>query len=241
MIQVIHRALNILEYLAQDPQKEYFLNEISENLNLNKATCANIIKTLVGRGYIEQAGQRKGYKLGHMAYRLTKSTFSSSFDFTAAKVHINDLRDTLNENVILSVISNGKRILIHEAVAENELSVKTSYEQSPYRTSTGRVILAFYDSIQLDYFIAKNGLPTEDEWPGINSKEDIIEKFNEIRQSYCYIHVNSKHVASATVPIFSKNKIIASLGVYLPDLRFSEREKEKIVEELLKTAKQLQH
>ena len=241
MIQVIHRALNILEYLAQDPQKEYFLSDISDNLDLNKATCANIIKTLTDRGYIEQAEQRKGYKLGHMAYRLTKSTFSNSVDFTAAKVHINNLRDIINENVILSVISNGKRILIHEAETEHELAVKTSYEQSPYRASTGRVILAYYDSRQLDKFIAKNGLPSEDEWAGINSKADIIKKLDEIRQSSCYIHVNRRHVASATVPIFSKKKIIASLGVYLPDIRFTERHKDKIVEELLKTAKMLQH
>ena len=49
MIQVIHRALNILELIARDRNKEYGLSEIADRLGLNHGTCANIIKTLVVR------------------------------------------------------------------------------------------------------------------------------------------------------------------------------------------------
>ena len=47
MIQVINRALNILEILAQEPDKEFGLSEISTTVELNAGTCANILKTLV--------------------------------------------------------------------------------------------------------------------------------------------------------------------------------------------------
>lgn len=241
MIQVIHRALNILEFLSQDPQKEYFLSEISESLDLNKATCANIIKTLTDRGYIEHEEQRKGYRLGHMAYRLTNSAFDRGLDFSFAKDHVDRLRNTINENVILSVVSNGKRILIHEAETDHELAVKTTYEQSAYKASTGKVILAHYTPSQLDNFINRFGLPSDWEWEGVGSKEELLRRLEEIRKAPVYVHTNSKHVASITVPIFSKNKIIASLGVYLPDIRFSEAEKDLIIRELLETAKKIQH
>ena len=241
MIQVIHRALNILEFLSQDPQKEYFLSEISESLGLNKATCANIIRTLTDRGYIEHEEQRKGYRLGHMAYRLTNSTFNRGLDYAFAKEEVDRLRDIINENVILSVVSNGKRILIHEAETDHELAVKTTYEQSPYKASTGKVILAHYTSDQLDNFINRYGLPSESEWEGVDSKEELVRRLEVIREAPVYVHTNSKHVASVTVPIFSKNKIVASLGVYLPDIRFSQTDKDLIISALLNTAKKIQH
>ena len=47
MIQVINRALNILEILAQEPDKEFGLSEIATAVELNAGTCANILKTLL--------------------------------------------------------------------------------------------------------------------------------------------------------------------------------------------------
>ena len=47
MIQVIHRALNLLEFIAQHPNREYSLTEIADQHQLNHGTCANILKTLV--------------------------------------------------------------------------------------------------------------------------------------------------------------------------------------------------
>ena len=40
MIQVINRALNILEILAQEPDKEFGLSEIATAVELNAGTCA---------------------------------------------------------------------------------------------------------------------------------------------------------------------------------------------------------
>lgn len=54
MIQVIHRALDILEYISQGPKKEFSLGEIAEYTGLNSSTYANIIKTLVKRNLFVQ-------------------------------------------------------------------------------------------------------------------------------------------------------------------------------------------
>ena len=58
MIQVINRALNILEILAQEPDKEFGLSEIATTVELSAGTCANILKTLVYRNYVEQSGTK---------------------------------------------------------------------------------------------------------------------------------------------------------------------------------------
>ena len=64
MIQVVNRALDILEFIAKDKNKIYSLTEIADALELNHATCANIIKTMVNRNFIDQIGHKKGYRLG---------------------------------------------------------------------------------------------------------------------------------------------------------------------------------
>ena len=70
MIQVIHRALNIMEYVAADPDRPKELGDIAEGLKLHAATCANIIKTLVTRQYLVKLEKQKGYLIGPMFHRL---------------------------------------------------------------------------------------------------------------------------------------------------------------------------
>ena len=121
MIQVIHRALDILELIAQDRSRLYTLGEISTQLKLNNGTCANIIKTLVTRGYLEQEGRKTGYRLGSMSYLLT-GNYSHKQDLMSAAVNpINELSTSLNEGCILSVLKDDTRIILHEAKSTHEL------------------------------------------------------------------------------------------------------------------------
>lgn len=235
MIQVIHRAFNIMEVIAGDNEKEWGLSEIADSLGLNHGTCANILKTLVQRGYVEQAGSKKGYKLGYMTYQLTNANGYSMELVNAAQTLMDELRDEINETVILSVVKNGKRVLVHEALCDQEVQVRTTLESSVYRATTGRVILAHYSPKELDDFIEKTGLPSPEDWPEITNKSELIRSLNDTRKKTVEITWNSHHVVGLATPIFKKNKVIASLGVYLPDIRFSKTEKSHIIKEMTKT------
>ena len=46
MIQVIGRVEEILVYLSKNRKREVPLSEIADTLNMNRATCANILKAL---------------------------------------------------------------------------------------------------------------------------------------------------------------------------------------------------
>jgi len=234
MIQVINRAFNIMEIIAQDAEKEWGLSEIADLLELNHGTCANILKTLVQRGYIEQVGMKKGYKLGYMTYQLTNSTGYNIELVNAAKILMDGFCNEINETVILSVIKNDKRILVHEALSSHEVQVRTTPESTVYRATTGRMILAHYSPKELNDFIEKVGLPSAEDWPEITSKAQLIQALNDIRKKAIEITWNDNHVVGLATPIFKKNKIIASLGVYLPDIRFSKTEKNHIVKVMMR-------
>lgn len=235
MIQVINRAFNIMEVIAQDNEKEWGLSEIADSLELNHGTCANILKTLVQRGYVEQAGMKKGYKLGYMTYQLTNSSGYNMDLVNAAKALMDGFRDEINETVILSVVKNDKRVLLHEALCSHEIQVRTTPEASVYRATTGRMILAHYSPKELNDFIDKTGLPSEEDWPEVAGKSELIQALNETRKKNIEVSWNKHHVVGLATPIFKKNKIVASLGVYLPDIRFSKTERNHIVKEMLNT------
>lgn len=235
MIQVINRALNIIEVIAQDNEKEWRLSEIADTLELNHGTCANILKTLVQRGYVEQAGMKKGYKLGYMIYQLTNSGGYNADLVNASKMLMDKFRDEINETVILSVVKNNKRILLHEALCNHEIHVRTTQESSVYRATTGRMILAHYSPKELNDFINKTGLPSEEDWPEVTCKSELIQALNETRGKSVEVTWNKHHVVGLATPIFKKNKIVASLGVYLPDIRFSKAERNQIMKAMQDT------
>ena len=213
MIQVINRALNILEILAQEPDKEFGLSEIATAVELNAGTCANILKTLVYRNYVEQSGTKKGYKLGYMIYQLTRDNSYNTELVNAAKVAMDNLRDNINETVILSVIKGDKRILLNESQCTHEIH---------------------YSPKELNDFIDKIGLPTEEEWPEVKTKSELIQLLNDIRTNNIELSWNKNHVVGLATPILKKGKVIASLGIYLPDIRFGKSEKNNIIKQLKK-------
>lgn len=239
MIQVVHRALNILEVIANSPQVSFSLSEIADTLHLNHATCANILKTLVNRNYVEQEGMKKGYRLGYMAFQLTApNSYQTELKEIAIPL-IDRLRDKINETVILSIVEGGKRLLIYHAECNHEVQVRTTQETSAYRATTGRIILAHYPPKKLDHFIKTYNMPTDKDWPEVRTKDDLIKALSEIKEKEIEITSNSNHVVSLATLIYKNKSIIASLGIYLPDIRYNKKVEAFLTKELLDTTRQI--
>ena len=144
MIKVIEKALNILELLAAEQNREIGLGEIASTLGMDRGTCSNIIKTLVARGYIQQDGPRQGYRFWYMPYKLTNSLINNEELTKIARDDVDKLGRSLNETAILSCIKNDKRIVLYNTNPDRELIVKSNFSKSIYSANTGRVILANY-------------------------------------------------------------------------------------------------
>lgn len=239
MIQVINRALNILEFLANNSTKEHTLTEISDSLKFQHSTCANILKTLVNRGYVEQPRPKGSYRLGKMVYQLTDANKKYTELINLSRNLMIELRDNINETVILSVIKNNKRVLLIEIPGTHEIHVQTKKESSVYSATTGRMILAHSTPENINWIIDRVGLPTEEEWSGIDSKEVLIEELKKIKLQKIIITLNKNQVVGLATPILKNNEIIASLGVYLPVIRFGKDEKDNIEKEFMKIANKI--
>ncbi len=239
MIQVIHRAFDIIEFIAKDRNKEFGLGEIADSLGLNHGTCANIIKTLVIREYLEQSGKKRGYKLGYKSYSLT-GNYSNKKELLKVSVEpMKTLRNKLNESCILSILKDNMRVTLHKELCTHELQVVTTGEEKNiYLTATGRLILAFMSLERQERFIQKYGLPNE-LWAEVKNESDLIAELEKIKEKQFAIHFDGVHIVGVGVPIYKNDKVIASLGIYLPEVRFTYKVQEQIFSEISKTAKQI--
>ena len=236
MIQVVNRALDIIEFIASSGKKDVLLKDIADGLDLNHGTCANIIKTLLTRDYLERAPEGKGYRLGPMFYFIA-GDYSYSVDLiNAAKESMHNLTELINESCMLGILRNDTRVSLYEVHAMQELQVVNKKEKPAYQTASGRLLLAYLSPEKRTAFINKYGLPPAEVWEDVQEEEDLIFELDKIVRKGIAIQIASSKILGVAVPLWQEDQVIASLGVFLPEFRFEGVVKTKIIEEMQKTA-----
>lgn len=235
MIQVVNRALSILEYVAKRKDRACSLTEIAESLGLNQPTCANILKTLADANYLEHMGRKKGYRLGPMVYQLTGDLSYNQNLLQVAKPEMEKLTEKLNESCILGIIRNQKRFILHTVNSDQDLQVRSKSERDIYETASGRLLLAFLPEKERDALIKSIGLPKPEFWERVKNRKQLDEAFQKIRKDRLAITLSPSHIVGLAVPIEKDGMVIASLSIYLPESRYNRKGNAKVVTEELVT------
>src|SRR6218665_454863 len=239
MIQVINRAFDILELIDKEYEKEKVLSEIANELGLNAGTCANILKTMVERKYVEKLDKQRGYCLGPMAYSLSRNSAYRKELIAAAKPEMEWLTKKLNGNTLLSVLEGEDRLVLSKVYGNNELQINSSDKKRAYDTASGQLLIALLDEDEFEDFQAKYGLPTGEEWKDAQNIKKLKEQLRKIRKDGFAVHTSSKHAIGFAVPIYKNDKAIAALSLYLPNIRFELSRKEEFLKLASRSAKKI--
>lgn len=236
MIQVIHRALDILEYLSKNPDTRKNLKDISTELNLNAGTCANIIKTLINRKYIVKDPKRD-YLLGPMAFTLTGNSNYRTDIVNAAHPELDNFTQKWNENSLIAIIEEDLRIVLRSSNSSNSIQANTDNHKRAYNTAVGRILLAKLKEEELKKFIQKYGPPTLEEWPEVKGDEKILRqqlsKCNKL--GYATI-TNSEEIIAFAAPIMRNEVAVAGIGIFIPMYRFKKSSQKSLINDLIATA-----
>jgi DNA-binding IclR family transcriptional regulator len=230
MIQVVHRALNILEYVAKDGNKPKLMGQIAQDMGLNTATCANIIKTLVQRGYLEKSDLQKGYIIGPQLKELTGKQQPHVKLIAAARIQMDLISEQLNEKCLLAVLKADKRQVIYKNNCSQVVQATTPDEKKAYDSSTGRLLVAMLPDEALEKFVQNYGLPSSSIWPDADSPAKFMAQIQQIRKNRYALIEDSKQVIGIASPVFQQNELVASLSIYLPAFRFSNTVRKKMVQ-----------
>lgn len=239
MIQVIHRAFDILEYIASKKEEPQSLGDIADHFKLNHATCANIIKTMVNRRYLSQIGPKKGYVLGAKSYELSGGTYKKDL-LEAAKADMEDLTATLNENAVLAVLNGNMRIIVYSTFSQQDLQVRTSKEKDVFDSASGRLLFSMMSDAEISRFLVKYGYPSETVWKEASTETSLFDTVKQIREEQLAIQLTqNKQIIGLAVPVYVDKKVVASLSIYMPEYRYMLVDKTKVATLLRDTANRI--
>jgi len=150
--------------VAQRNGQAVSLPEVAEGLQLNQATAANIIETLVEKSYLEHIGKKKGYRLSPASFRLTNEVAYEQDLVNAARDAMEELTTKLNESCILGTLRNYNRHILHVVNSNQDIQVRIRSERSVYEIASGRLSLAYLSEKEQERFVQHNGLPEPTLW-----------------------------------------------------------------------------
>ena len=237
MIKVLHKALNILEYLSRCPDGQTLTN-IAAQIGEKPTTTSNIVQVLAGRNYLERADGR--WKLGVSAYLLTGST--NDYDralCTLAGPILGELAAATEASVVLSVWRGSERYVLLRIADKSAVTVNRAYPEAReiYNTATGMMLLAEQPPEIIDTHIKGNGIP------GIeNPAEKAIAAFLATlaltRERGSYIR-EKENIFEAAAPLHDADgSVRTAVGIFLPQFRAGDRE--KLVAALIEATAQLE-
>ena len=240
-IKVVEKIMKIIEIVANKEKEGCSLSEISKSLNLKPTTVYSLISTLLSLGYFQKDEKTKKYKISEKLLNIFSPILNRNLLLKVSEPVIKSLAEKIRESVVLGIFHKGERYTIASAKYEGHiLNINLNmFEESPcYTTATGRILLSFLSEKDVKEYIKKEGYPGG-KWENINNYEKLKKEMEKIRKRKIEI-IEKEHTVAIGVPIFGKNgEIIASLGVYLPKVRFKGENREKIINELKKAGEEI--
>lgn len=239
MIQVVHRTINILEFIARTPDRPRGLGEIAAAVQLNAATCARILKTLVATGYVAQIAPKKGYILGLMAYALSAGGPYRKDLIILAEPLMMDLVRTFQQTILLTALRHDQRVVLRQ-MNVGEMDAGQSGVQSvthPYQSATGRLLVAYLPDAERRQLIQRLPLSADD-WPEACPRPKLMAALDRIRADGWATRYIGETVGIA-FPILGHDRALAALGMFLPEARFRGRHRERILQHLDNAAKSI--
>ena len=241
MIKVLHKGFDILELLAAEPERTRPLREIAGRLRLHPATCANILKTLAGRQYVEQEAPRQGYRLGPAAHHLVRHGPYRK-DLTAvAEPLLAALAKAVDETVMLVTLRHGRRFILCQIDGRQAVQVERDFlfQTTTYQTATGRLLLAYLAPADLDEVAARLGPPVR-QWPEAATRPLLERALAAIRAAGWVCLPRPEGVVGLAYPVRNgAGAVVAALGLFLPAGRWKGRHRQEILKGLKGTAEEM--
>jgi DNA-binding IclR family transcriptional regulator len=236
----IEKALQIL--LAFNPHNpELGTSEISEKLGFHKATTSRILLTLAEYDFLRQDPNTKKFNLGRAIHKLGSAlTESLSNNFVHfAKLHLDQLRDTLDETITLELWSGDSTVMTYIAESSHQIRVAGRVgDRLPFHAAAGaKAILSFVASHRLDVLLQqelKRLTPTT-----ITDPEQFKQQLFEFKQQGFAVDNEEIDVGISAigVPIFNhENRAFAAAVVVTPTQRLDASPASSTVKDLKKTA-----
>lgn len=238
MVQSVKRAIDILTIIA-GCSRSVTLEEIARETNLNKSTCAHIVATLCDAGFVTRISRKEGYCLGPFVYFLTQNGRFKQDLIQICSPIMTWLHKRTGETVLLSVMYEGYKLIIHRIEGRRQLSnARTKMIKGiVYPTATGRMLLAYMPREELQAIYSRLGPPREEDWAGIRSFADMEAALEKIRRDGYVRAADEPDVVGYACILKSRSgEAVGALGMAVPEPLQDEKQ---IISDLKRAAQEI--
>jgi DNA-binding IclR family transcriptional regulator len=236
----LERALRILN--AFDTSRPALsLAQISDLLDLPRATVLRLCSTLIKFNYLRQDPLSKKYSLGFRVIELAGS-FSDSFSFKKiASPYLGILQTRLKKTTFLGVLDNDEVLYIDKRDDPgNPISFTSSIgaRRPPYWGMMGSILMAYLPGNEIKRILQKNPL-TAATRRSITRKDEFIKWLSQVRSQGFAVDVETAldGITGVAAPVFDhQGKVVAGIGVGFISSSVNEKELNTIIKEVIKAA-----
>ena len=160
-IEVVGKALNVLDAFAQLPKRQLSLQEISKQLRLNKNAVFRILYSLAEHGYIIK--ENRQYQLGPKLMELSNARLQHTDLLSVAGPLMSSLLDRFGETVNLGVMDTDRirYIGVWESRERFRLAEKVGATDMLHSSALGKAYLSHIPFDEVRRLVRATGLPAQ--------------------------------------------------------------------------------
>ena len=155
-VQVLDRAINILEFIGRQTSGEAALPELSAAMKLHKTTTHRIAHVLESRGLLRRGLDSNRYRLGLHLYDLGCQALDHINIRDEARPLMTRIAYEVGETVHLALLDRAEVLYIERMEAQRTVTMgsKLGARNPVYCTALGKAILAHAPDSELDHALA---------------------------------------------------------------------------------------
>ena len=154
------RSTDIINFLAEFPERSFTLSEIMRATKINVASCHAILSTLVDCGYIARSPNQRTYTLGRALAAIGQAAMRSQPLIARAKQAAEDLQHELGTSVSLTTLVGQEIVAIFSLPDASGRSIgMRAAERLPLVAPIGAPFLAWSSEEAIKAWVARHTAP----------------------------------------------------------------------------------
>jgi IclR family transcriptional regulator, KDG regulon repressor len=236
----LERALQILNAFTSE-RSELSLGQISEILDLSKATVLRLCSTLVKFGFLRQDNELKKYSLGLKLFELGSIVFSSFSLIRVASTHLTELESKLGKTVFLGILGDDQLLYVDKREGAKDgirFTSNVGRRRPPYWGMLGSVLMAYLPDEEIERLLSKSPLVVTAR-KSFTTEGPFKAWLREIRERGYVIEDETalEGIGGVAAPIYDfTGTVVAAVGVGFISSSVDSKTLKKIIKEVTGTA-----
>lgn len=239
-VNVLDRAISVLQAFS-NAQPHMTLAEISRATGLHRSTALRLLSTLTHSGLVIRNAETGKYSLGYELIALAEVARAGTDISDWARPVMRDIRDRLNETVVLSVRSGDYRVDIDQMIANQPIRRVIALGDHKLLTfgAPSLSIMSALPDPEVDAILERLLPRSLEVYPKFDVAQfrERLARVREIgyheQKSQLGPGSNSASVGIAG-PVFGRRgEVVASLGVSVPSDRMTDALRAQVIDAVL--------